>query len=60
MPLREALIRAAATRTRAIVLTAGTAMLAAVPITLDPIFSGLSTGEHAWGKFFKDYRETPW
>ena len=47
MPLREALIRAAATRTRAIVLTAGTAMLAAVPITLDPIFSGL-----AWALIF--------
>jgi NAD(P)-dependent dehydrogenase (short-subunit alcohol dehydrogenase family) len=27
---------------------------------LDPIFSGISTGEHAWGKFFKDYAETPW
>jgi NAD(P)-dependent dehydrogenase (short-subunit alcohol dehydrogenase family) len=26
----------------------------------DPIFSGLATGEHAWGKFFKDYRPAPW
>ena len=27
---------------------------------LDPIFSGLSTGEHASGKFFKDYRPSEW
>jgi NAD(P)-dependent dehydrogenase (short-subunit alcohol dehydrogenase family) len=27
---------------------------------LDPIFDGALTGEHAWGKFFKDYRETDW
>jgi multidrug efflux pump subunit AcrB len=46
-PLREALLRAGAVRVRAIVLTAGTAMLAAVPITLDPIFSGL-----AWALIF--------
>jgi NAD(P)-dependent dehydrogenase (short-subunit alcohol dehydrogenase family) len=26
----------------------------------DPIFSGLLTGEHAWGQFFKDYKPTPW
>ena len=26
----------------------------------DPIFAGLSTGEHAWGRFFKDYRPAPW
>jgi len=26
----------------------------------DPIFSGLLTGEHAWGQFFKDYRPTAW
>jgi NAD(P)-dependent dehydrogenase (short-subunit alcohol dehydrogenase family) len=26
----------------------------------DPIFAGLLSGEHAWGKFFKDYREVPW
>jgi multidrug efflux pump subunit AcrB len=45
--LRDALLRAGAVRTRAILLTAGTAMLAAVPITLDPIFSGL-----AWALIF--------
>jgi len=47
IPLREALLRAGAVRTRAILLTAGTAMLAAVPITLDPVFSGL-----AWSLIF--------
>ena len=41
-PLREALLQAGAVRTRAILLTAGTAMLAAAPITLDPVFSGLA------------------
>jgi len=46
-PLREALIQSGAIRTRPILLTAGTAMLAAVPITLDPIFSGL-----AWALIF--------
>jgi multidrug efflux pump subunit AcrB len=45
--LRDALLRAGAVRTRAIALTAGTAMLAAVPITLDPVFSGL-----AWALIF--------
>jgi multidrug efflux pump subunit AcrB len=47
VPLREALIQSGAIRTRPILLTAGTAMLAAVPITLDPIFSGL-----AWALIF--------
>jgi multidrug efflux pump subunit AcrB len=46
-PLREALLEAGAVRTRPILLTAGTAMLAAVPITLDPVFSGL-----AWALIF--------
>jgi multidrug efflux pump subunit AcrB len=46
-PLRRALIEAGAVRTRPILLTAGTAMLAAIPITLDPIFSGL-----AWALIF--------
>ena len=38
---REAILYAAKGRFRPIFLTAGTAMLAAWPITLDPIFSGL-------------------
>ncbi|MCP3985770.1 MAG: efflux RND transporter permease subunit, partial [bacterium] len=43
----DALLRAGAVRTRPIALTAGTAMLAAIPIALDPIFSGL-----AWALIF--------
>ncbi len=27
---------------------------------VDPIFSGIRTGEHRWGQFLKDYRETDW
>jgi NAD(P)-dependent dehydrogenase (short-subunit alcohol dehydrogenase family) len=27
---------------------------------VDPIFSGLASGEHVWGKFLKDYRPAPW
>lgn len=27
---------------------------------VDPIFSGLNTGRHAWGQFLKDYRPVPW
>ena len=26
----------------------------------DPIFSGLLSGEHSWGIFFKDYKPTAW
>ena len=46
-PLRDAIIESGAVRFRPIFLTAGTAMLAAWPITLDPIFSGL-----AWALIF--------
>ncbi len=45
--LREAIIESGATRLRPIVLTAGTTLLGAWPITLDPIFSGL-----AWAIIF--------
>ena len=26
----------------------------------DPLFSGLLTGEHLWGKFLKDYKPSSW
>src|SRR5262249_10355620 len=26
----------------------------------DPLFSGLASGEHSWGIFWKDYRPVPW
>ncbi len=45
--LRDALLDSGAVRFRPIFLTAAAAMLAAVPITLDPIFSGL-----AWALIF--------
>ncbi|MBI3203927.1 MAG: SDR family oxidoreductase [Myxococcales bacterium] len=27
---------------------------------VDPIFSGMSSGEHVWGLFLKDYKPVPW
>lgn len=46
-PVTEAVLESGAVRLRPIVLTAGTTMLGAWPITLDPIFSGL-----AWSIIF--------
>ncbi|MFP4352545.1 MAG: efflux RND transporter permease subunit [Puniceicoccaceae bacterium] len=45
--VREAVLRAGALRVRPILLTAGTAMLAVVPIAFDPVFSSL-----AWSLIF--------
>ncbi len=45
--LRSAILSSGAVRIRPIFLTAATAMLAAIPITLDPVFSGL-----AWSLIF--------
>lgn len=47
LPMREAVIRSVAVRTRPILLTAGTTLLGNWVITLDPIFSGL-----AWAIIF--------
>ncbi len=47
LPVKDALLQSGAVRFRPIFLTAGTAMLASIPITLDPIFSGL-----AWALIF--------
>ena len=46
-PIDKAIVESGAVRFRPILLTAGTAMLGAWPITLDPIFSGL-----AWSLIF--------
>jgi multidrug efflux pump subunit AcrB len=40
-PLFEAILESRVVRLRPILLTAGAAMLSSIPITLDPIFSGL-------------------
>ena len=45
--MREAILESGAVRMRPILLTAGTTLLGAWPITLDPIFSGL-----AWALIF--------
>lgn len=45
--VEDAIVRSGAVRLRPIVLTGGTAILASIPITLDPIFSGL-----AWALIF--------
>ncbi|MFO1077809.1 MAG: efflux RND transporter permease subunit [Planctomycetota bacterium] len=47
LPLEHAILQSGAVRLRPIVLTAGAAILASIPITLDPIFSGL-----AWALIF--------
>jgi multidrug efflux pump subunit AcrB len=47
VPLQESLIQSGAVRVRPIFLTAAAAGLAAIPITLDPMFSGL-----AWALIF--------
>jgi NAD(P)-dependent dehydrogenase (short-subunit alcohol dehydrogenase family) len=26
----------------------------------DPVFAGLLTGDHVWGKFLKDYKPSSW
>lgn len=39
--IKPAILESRVVRLRPILLTAGTAMLSAAPITLDPIFSGL-------------------
>ncbi len=52
-PLRDALIESGAVRFRPILLTAGTALLGNVVITLDPIFSGL-----AWAIIFGIFAST--
>jgi multidrug efflux pump subunit AcrB len=47
LSLENAILQSGAVRFRPIVLTAGAAILASIPITLDPIFSGL-----AWALIF--------
>ena len=47
MAIRDAILESGAVRFRPIFLTAGTTLLGAWPITLDPIFSGL-----AWSIIF--------
>lgn len=51
--IKEAILKSGAVRFRPIMLTAGTTMLGAWPITLDPIFSGL-----AWSLIFGLFAST--
>jgi multidrug efflux pump subunit AcrB len=51
--LADAIVDSCVVRLRPILLTAGTAMLSAVPITIDPIFSGL-----AWALIFGLFAST--
>ena len=52
-PLFEAIMESRVVRLRPILLTAGAAMLSSIPITLDPIFSGL-----AWSLIFGLFAST--
>ncbi|OGV55554.1 MAG: acriflavine resistance protein B [Lentisphaerae bacterium GWF2_52_8] len=52
-PLNEALVESCAVRLRPIMLTATTAMFGAIPIIMDPIFSGL-----AWSLIFGLFAST--
>lgn len=52
--VRDAVLRAGALRARAILLTAGTSMLAVLPIAFDPVFVGL-----AWSLIFGLFVSTP-
>jgi len=53
MPLKEAILESGAVRFRPILLTAGSALLGNIVITLDPIFSGL-----AWAVIFGVFAST--
>jgi len=52
-PLFDAIMESRVVRMRPILLTAGAAMLSSIPITLDPIFSGL-----AWSLIFGLFAST--
>jgi multidrug efflux pump subunit AcrB len=53
MDFREAILESGVVRMRPILLTAGTTLLGAWPITLDPVFSGL-----AWSLIFGLFAST--